>query len=568
MDLRKLLAFFLLGTFSLFADLSEGMRKTLLSDLESMRSVFAVQYAPKEWKAEFKNWDLDREIDLAKKEITRMHPLTIKGYQRVVRNFFQSPADYHVVVEFFSTEQALLPFLVRGAEGRYFIVEINRNLLPHAVFPVEEGDELLFFDGKPVDLAIKELKNSDFSQNNPDTDQALAEQALTLREGSAGLIVPKGKLPIVVKRRNGEVRNLSLDWIYIPELINEPGSRDINRFYGSKNVTKQAPIRKFLDKQMVYTKFSQSSKLPCTLEASYRIGARKSYIPLLGTPLWQSSADDSFYAYIFMQSGKRIGYVRIPHYMGDELEVEEFRKIIKRLEGKTDALVIDQVNNPGGSIFYLYALASLLTDRPLKTPKHCMALTQEEVMIATSLYIALSDVEETASAQEVLGKTVGGYPVTYEFAKKTQECAELVITEWELGHLITKPTFLLGVDDIQPYPYERYTKPILFLINSLDFSGGDFLPLIMKENRRATILGTRTAGAGGYVVETSFFNLGSIKKFTLTGSFAKTQESLPLENLGVSPDIFVDLTANDLQNNCVDLKRAILRAVDALPKGK
>ncbi len=29
--------------------------------------------------------------------------------------------DYHVDVTFFSTEQASLPFSVRGVEGRYFI---------------------------------------------------------------------------------------------------------------------------------------------------------------------------------------------------------------------------------------------------------------------------------------------------------------------------------------------------------------------------------------------------------------------------------------------------------------
>lgn len=554
---------------SVFGNLNEKMRKTFLDDLEHIRTVFSVQYAPRGWKGEYKNWDLESEIKQAKSEIANMSPLTIKGYQRVVRKFFQSCSDYHVGVEFFSTEMALLPFGIRGTAGRYFIVEIDRDLLPQHVFSAEIGDEVLFFDNKPIAEAVSELKKSDFNNNTPGTDQALAELALTSRPGHEGLIVPQGKVNVVVRTRKGEIRNLVTNWLYFPELINEPGSRINSRFFAKGcEVSKKESIHNFLEKKMVYAQFSNSRQLPDTDQASFQIGAKKSYIPSLGSPIWQSPVDDTFYAYIFLQSGKRIGYLRIPHYMGDEEEVEEFRKLIKRMESKTDALVIDQVNNPGGSVFYLYALASMLTEYPLSTPKHCIALTQREVMTAAAYCLLMSDVKDTSSAQEVLGKNVGGYPVTLEFAKKTQEFSELIISEWEEGNLLTKPTFLFGVDDIQPNPNVKYTKPILLLINYLDFSGGDFLPAIMKDNQRATILGTRTAGAGGYVIESSFFNLGGIKKFTLTGSCAKTKDQKHLENNGVNPDILVELSVNDLQNNCVDLKRAILQAVDSITTRK
>lgn len=552
---------------STFANLNEQVRKTLISDLDLIRNIFSVQYAPKAWKKEFNDWNLEKEIANAKKEVSEMRPLTIKGYQRVIRKFLLSPADYHVGVEFFSTEQALLPFSIRGAEGRYFIVEIDRTLLPQHLFAAEIGDEILSFDGKPISVVINDLKKSDFYGNTPGTDQALAELALTHRNGAQGLIVPKGKVTLQVQSlRKNITRTISLNWIYLPELISEPGSGK-NSYRASLT---PAPIKKanksFFDKQMVYAGCCTPNQLPTTDQSSYQIGAYKSYIPALGNQIWKNTQDDHFYSYIFLHGGKKIGYIRIPHYQGDEDEVEEFRKLIKRMEAQTDALVIDQVNNPGGSIFYLYALASLLTPSPLSTPKHCIALTQDEVMTAVALYVSLVDVENTNEAQEALGKTVGGYPVTMDFVKKTRQFAENIISEWEGGNFVTTPMFLFGVDDIEPYPKDRYSKPILFLINYLDFSGADFFPSIMKENKRATILGTRTAGAGGFVLESNFFNIGSIKKIKLTGSCAKTKNMMPLENIGVTPDVTVELTVNDLQNNCVDTKRTILEAIESLFK--
>jgi C-terminal processing protease CtpA/Prc len=117
---------------------------------------------------------------------------------------------------------------------------------------------------------------------------------------------------------------------------------------------------------------------------------------------------------------------------------------------------------------------------------------------------------------------------------------------------------------VNPDPNVNYTKPILLLVNELDFSGGDFFPAILQDNNRAKIMGLRTSGAGGYILSVEFPSSLGLKSFSFTGSLARRMNNKPIENLGVTPDIPYDWTVNDFQNNYVDYKAAINKAVGSL----
>ena len=73
-----------------------------------------------------------------------------------------------------------------------------------------------------------------------------------------------------------------------------------------------------------------------------------------------------------------------------------------------------------------------------------------------------------------VGPSLDGYAVTYEVAQFFLEYARFIVSEWNAGRHLTKPYWIGGVDHINPNPV-HYSKPILLLINGLDFSGGDFL---------------------------------------------------------------------------------------------
>jgi hypothetical protein len=553
-------------------------KKRVLSDLDCIHNFFEVKYAPKFWKHDFANWDLDNSIEEAKNKVESYPSPTLKECQIIVRDFFNSTRDYHVGVRFFSTESATLPFLVKGAEGRYFVCYVDRDHLNTWQFPFEEGDEILTFDKQPIHDVVQELRLQEFGNNTLETDQALAELALTHRRGDLGQFIPSGKVEITgQKRGESKKTTVALSWSYTPEKI-----RDLSKLGfkpelqtalqvedGEKDLSNLLAKSQFFQKMMVSSLWDKSYVGGFTELNKHALGARKSFIPVLGKRIWKAPSDAFFDGYIFeTASGKKIGYIRLPHYMGDEEELHEFGLTMNLFQKKTDALVIDQINNPGGSVFYLYALAAALTDKPLYTPKHRIAMTQEEVYTAHLLMPFLEQVTNDETARLVLGETLGGYPVDYQFIVLMKKFCNFLVEQWEEGKLYSDPTFLFGVDEIRPHPRYRYTKPVLLLVNSLDFSGGDFFPAILQDNKRATVLGTRTAGAGGYVLGIEFPNHSGIKGFVMTGSLAERIDKRPIENLGIRPDIQYDLTVTDLQEDYKEYVSVILDAVESLFKAR
>ncbi len=548
-------------------------KRRVLSDLDCLHTMFDVKYAPRMWKGEYANWSLDQEIQNAKNKIANMHNPSLKECQIVVRDFFNSARDYHVGVRFYSTESASLPFLIKGAENRYFVCDVDYGQLSVGEFPFEVGDEILTYNGQPIHEVIRALRTAEFGSNTEETDLSLAEMSLTNRHGAMGHVVPSGKLVISGKKQGDEQQEIvaTLDWSYIPEKIRDFSklggniTADITPFEWKENFQTALQKSQFFDKFMVFHQWDRSYVGASTQLSKHSLGSRSTYLPTLGKRVWRSGSEWIFDAYIFQtESGKQIGYIRIPHYMCEIEELDEFGEIMNFFEEKTDALVIDQLNNPGGSVFYLYALASIFTDKPLYAPKHHIALTQEEVHSAIFMLPYLEQVKDDASARAVLGEEVGGYPVSFEFVRLMKKFCHFIIGQWEQGHLYTEPTHLFGVDEIKPHPDYRYTKPVLLLVNSLCFSGGDFFPAIMQDNKRATIMGTRTAGAGGYVLTTSFPNHSGIKGFNLTGSLAERIDKKPIENLGVTPDIHYPLTVEDLQNGYRPFAEAIIINIEAL----
>lgn len=540
-----LIATALILSTSAFAD---TLQDDLIFNLYTMKSVYRAEYAPAAWKARTFGYDLNTEFNKAVAAVQSTPDLTLKQGQTILKNFVYAMKDYHTSISFVATEQASLPFSIKGTADRFFFVYIDRSKLPESTFPFSVGDEVVTFDGKPTAQAVAEVQ-AEYIENVPGTDKMSAENSLTLRRAARGRVVPKGPITLGIKVKGSEqVSSYQLVWDYTPEKIKDRGdvTSAPTKNNGLENLGQQTKSTLFHPMMTVDVETSSIASNP------FDVGAKKTFTPSLGAKVWESADDNTFHAYVYKSTDRKlIGYVRIPSYVPDDYAkaLTDFAAIIEKFEATTDSMIIDQVYNPGGSVFYLYGLASMLTEKPLVTPLHRMSITQGDVATSLTTITAMSNVKSDEEAKKAIpADELDGYPATYEFAQFTLNYARFIVSEWNAGHKLTAPYWIGGVDHINPAP-THYTKPILLLTNHLDYSGGDFFPTIMQDNKRVTILGTRTAGAGGYVNDITIQNNVGIASFRCTESIAERVDKNPIENLGVAPDINYEMTADDFTTN-------------------
>ncbi len=543
-------------------------QRGMIDTLQTVASCFRVGYAPYEWKKEYCGWELDQAVAEAEQAITLNPGISIQEFREVMNRFFFSTKDYHVGVSFHSLAFSSLPFQVKRVDGRYFIVSIDRKKAPN--FPFHVGDELLLFDGKEVEEEVLALKNSYCTDANFASDIAEAALLLTIRKGWKAHECPRGPISVSIKRKGeNEAVSHQLVWSHYPEkVLAQPDSGEPYQFRASfsKRERKELPCRlSFFRKSHRVQRFDRPKERDFEDETPFDLGSYKSMLPKLGKVLWVADTD-FFQAYLYEnEKRKRIGFLRIPHYSaGENGETKEFKKLIEKFEEQSDALVIDQLNNPGGSDLFGYSLCSLLTGHSLVTPTESFRITPEDVEWAVSMIPELEEVEDDKDAQLLFGcfchgpqAEIDGYPVSYDFVQLVLEYCRFVVKEWKEGRQLTRPFHFFGVDHINPHPEVHYSKPIVMLINELDFSMGDFEPAILQDNNVVTLMGTSTGGAGGYVSRASFPNLYGIDFFHYTGSFARRPNGDPIENLGVQPDYPYELTVNDLENHFEDYVKEI-----------
>ncbi|MEI7973797.1 MAG: protease-like activity factor CPAF, partial [Bdellovibrio sp.] len=286
--------------------------------------------------------------------------------------------------------------------------------------------------------------------------------------------------------------------------------------------------------------------------------------------IWSSPAESTYDAYMYRNAeGKIIGVVRIPNYtpeLGGDQAAADFSEIIQHFETHTDAMIIDQLNNPGGSLFLVYTLASMLTEQSLFLPKNRVALTPSTVAQCAQILKMSDFVINDATARMLYGPSIEGYPITYNFHLMTKNHCEFVISEYKQQKQISDPTWIWGFDKINPYPGPRYTKSIVVMVNELDFSGGDWFPSILQDNKIATIVGVRTAGAGGYISQMSFPSSFGLNRIVFTGSLAERVDTSTIENLGIKPDINIPMTALDYFSGFSYYKSKVRQVLNSLLK--
>ncbi|MEK6627320.1 MAG: protease-like activity factor CPAF [Bdellovibrionota bacterium] len=549
-------------SFTSEAQISKEFKNKLADEMKFIANVYSQHYAPKQWKEKHLGWNLESELGTALAKINAAS--SVYDYRNALADFIESTQDYHVAVRFYSTEKASLPLSFRTFEGKTILVGIDRKKLPLDSFPFAIGDELIAIDEIYITEILSDLVLSK-GKNVPGTDLAMADMFLTSRSARSNMKVPKGPVSLTFQRadENTPIRH-QLIWDYQKEQIPGGGAN-------LSQLTESATLES--------NKFNRLMPLPmmmsnealdfADINSDWGIGKKTSFVPKLGEKIWASANDSIFDAYIYSNhAGKLVGVIRIPSYTPEDADaaIAEMAGLIQKMEKLTSVLVIDQVNNPGGSVFYLYSLVSLLISESATTPRHQMSLNEKLVSSAVDTLNELKSITTLAEAKKIIGETSSGYPVTLQFVTYVREYCNFIIEQWAMGKKLSDPYYIWGVDRINPHATTRYTKPIVLLVNELDFSGGDFFPAILQDNNRVTIFGTRTAGAGGYVQSIQFPNLFGFSNITITGSLAHRENHKPIENLGVTPDVEHNITVDDLRENLGFYTSQINEVVDSLIK--
>ncbi len=683
-------------------------QKSMINDLRTIKQTFEIGYAPLEWKGHLLDWNIEEEYQKAKGRIASSPLMSIKEYRKVIKEFINSTQDCHVGVVFNSVERAFLPFMIKGVEGKYYIVWIDEHHEISSLLHANVGDEIISINDQPIEVLISKVKHSLGSYTNDASTQGMAEILLTYRLGMLGMNVPSGYANI--KTRNNKSKKYeqsTLFWDYQPELIKDilPLQRSLGALFTKKVSSKNT-------KQMTKSKMINivhERMIECEYQSPYDLGSAKGFLPPLGKIIWENdkSQNDNinWHAYIYKnQDGQQIGYIRIPHYMGYDEDSKEFGGLLNYLDQNTEALVIDQLNNPGGRLELCYQIVSMLIQNPILPPRHQMKITQTEVFFAVlyshllerliekleealekaeelsdadfielihsactnkkSLNIDLSEnlideltqyldelkiddensmrddskesdqedsnsetreeitllessesesslsesslsesslsesslsesykeesisensdqsfdnegeasqVEESETSHQEdesrsrkKKKRLAEIHAILERYKDTRDYHEEVINQWNQGKTLTDFIFIEGVTKIKPCSEYTYTKPILMLINEMDTSGGDFTPAMLQDAERVSLMGSRTAGAGGCVSNFFFPNANGISTISYTITLGKRTNHKKIENLGVTPDIPYSIKTDDIKNNYRSFIREINENVTSL----
>lgn len=530
---------FLGATQNGVAGLSSEQR---LADFNQLVNLVKRNYGPLRWKQTTINLDLAREEQEFRAKVANAR--TDGEFYRVLAQFLARLQDAHVSSMVPSNYKATLGFTIDYVEGKALIENVDRMRLPEILFPFKKGDQLLSVGGVAVEKIAQEIEKVTQTGSAASTKR-ISYARIASRKEASGLAVPKGVTTVsVLPKGASEPVTVTATWILsgtplleLDDLSGQLSSSELATASTASAVDGEDLLRQLKKLPAFNMALPQAVQEDLQRTGLGDLGAAKSMFTL---PAGAKVYDDiAVTAAVYEVAGKKIGILRIPSYSEEGL-TEVLAAALQRMEKETDVLVLDQTNNPGGSVSQVSDIVGLFASRSYKDMDF-------EIRPSLAWVKQFQDINNQIA--EMLAKNAQDMAANALKARFDYLEAEMRESIQE-RRFLTKPVSLNMVGTfgmIQPSPAVTYTKPVLLLINELDFSGGDAFPALMKDNGRVTTFGTATTGAGGNVKEygplaNSFF------KFNLTESLMVRPNGEYVENRGIKADIEYAMTEDDFNN--------------------
>ncbi len=492
--------------------------------------------------------------------------------------------DGHVNISRQTNESATLGVIAVSVGEKLIVTMIRKDLIvPYSSMKdIQPGDEIIEVDGVPVNEHAK--RNLIYMSGGTFSDRYQTAM-LTIVNNFHAFQRPKreGDTAILKLRRDGKEFTARLRWVYrhdynmllarFPKEVRDPLQKmnveEVAVPYGVRGT-----VRSYFKTGLLKTDAADSLvDIGATLNVEITRTKEESSKPqheansaMIRPELKRLSPVSRLQFYMVRHGGKNIGVLRIPSYnppdgmAGVKAEYQWLAQALKKAEKMVDVLVIDQLSNTGGYVYYGSRLLSLFAsgDQPMQT-----------VLADYKLNITMLNLIKPHFEGDPIDETSRVYAEMrlherhYNELKRRFENGE----EWTgLG-----PSFELSLPQFAEKPGEVFaakegvfTKPILLLNDRMSGSGGDFFPAQMQNNKRAIVMGDTSCGLGGPVYRNTASMPGSEMSFRCTYGYAELPDGWPIENVGVVPDHYREVRISDLKDDFRSYASEVLNAAVGL----
>lgn len=240
---------------------------------------------------------------------------------------------------------------------------------------------------------------------------------------------------------------------------------------------------------------------------------------LMSEPLFTAKA-------ITMPNGQAYAYIQLANFPAEDKILTEWFRAITAIEDKgIKSVVIDLVDNGGGSLIHGMRILNMIRKRSLQYPSLQVRLNNNWMnSFKTQAAFGSDDYSKS-----IAGRVVRDLEQDQAAGKSLSRPFSVTVLD---PFFLQNPAYGLG-EDVQ----------VAVLVNELCVSMCDIFASVFQDNNMGVLVGQRTMGGGGNVVQ---HGLSPISKLgvALTESLVISPKGKYIEDAGVTPDIKVDMVAD------------------------
>lgn len=593
-----------------------------LETFNSVFNLFKSIYGPYEYSPQTKKMpEWEALVTEFTKKIEALNPLQDREFDQLLFQFAARTVDAHVSYRNNSNYVRELPLQMtytrpNGDDGVYHINWVA-EAFPANIRKPKPLDEVLGIEGLPVEKFRTQF-DAYKADGKDEVDRSLFAQRIISMSEAGGIPLqdmnPNGLRLKLKDRETGEVYDIIVPYtergtpmisrnasplilrdkaVTTSTVILEKGNKNKGDLKDGERPYREAKLFKQLDrgegrrvalgdkqtlfelpKDAVEIVFPMNDTIK-QLEDRMRIANPQNPDPLNRNELK---------AYVFNKevNGKtmRVGFLRIPSYSPANVDtvIYRLRHVMAMMNQRTDMLIIDQMNNPGGAVSYSNAVIRNLVPqikkenlmqflvRPTRSwvQRYSDTILRFENNEAVIQLLGVEKYEALLADLKLNNKRIinayqakTGFSISEGVVLHSLNEAMQIISDATLirsDNLLYSALMSTGFGNVllkdQPY---KSDKPVYFLINEKDFSGGDATPADFQDQKRGKVIGigaTHTAGAGGTVES---FEIPGYGRISITASLmyrpaqaaARNNKYSFVEKVGVAADHTIWYSAHD-----------------------